>query len=184
MIDKNGKFVAEVMLDLETLSTKNNACILSIGAVMFDPRGGDITASMEVHVDPKSCTEAGLHLDANTVMWWMADQRDDARKVLMAKERVPLRQALILFNEFMGGVDRPVWGNGATFDNVILRNAYEAMGLPCPWKFWNDRCYRTMKAQYPDVPLARVGTYHSAVDDALTQAVHLQAIFNSISGDK
>jgi inhibitor of KinA sporulation pathway (predicted exonuclease) len=44
------------------------------------------------------------------------------------------------------------------------------------YKFWNERCYRTVKNQYPDVKLTRTGTYHNALDDARTQAEHLVQI--------
>jgi hypothetical protein len=37
-----------------------------------------------------------------------------------------------------------VWGNGATFDNVILRASYERELIPCLWHFWNDRDVRTI----------------------------------------
>ena len=174
---------SEVMVDLETLGTAHNACILSIGAARFFPRDTGIMEHFEVFVDPKTCTDAGLHIDADTVMWWMHSDRDGARKEMMACPRLPLRTALRMFTEWLNG-DRPVWGNGATFDNVILRTAYELMDIAVPWTYWNDRCYRTMKSQYPDVKMVRKGTHHSAAADAVSQAVHLQAIFKSISGDK
>jgi len=66
-----------------------------------------------------------------------------------------------------------MWGNGATFDNVIMSNAYKLTGLEQPWKFWYDRCYRTIKSLYPQAQLKRVGTHHNAVDDAESQALHL-----------
>jgi exodeoxyribonuclease VIII len=44
------------------------------------------------------------------------------------------------------------------------------------WEFWKDRCYRTIKNCYPDVPFDRRGTHHNALDDARSQALHLIAI--------
>jgi exodeoxyribonuclease VIII len=173
----------EVMLDLETLSLADNGCILSIGAVKFNPRTDEIFSHFEVFINPQSCTDVGLVIDAGTVMWWMESERDAARKELMACPRLSLVQSLSMFSAWMKG-DRPVWGCGSDFDNVLLRNAYKAAGLDCPWEFWNNRCYRTMKAQFPNVKKVRKGTLHSAAADALTQAVHLQAIFKSLSGEK
>ena len=69
-----------------------------------------------------------------------------------------------------------VWGNGAAFDNAILSTAYDICDWPQPWMFWNDRCYRTMKAQHRDVDFVRLGTYHNALDDAESQAEHLLAM--------
>jgi len=167
----------EVMLDLETLGTGNNAVILSIGAVKFDLKEqGTAGAPFEVFIDPKTCTDAGLELDANTVLWWMHPDRAAAREVFVGKQLTPLQQALFMFTSWMGG-DRPVWGNGATFDNVILRNAFKAAFVPCPWHFRNDRCFRTMSNILPQQEWERVGTHHSAVDDAATQALYLQRIY-------
>jgi len=42
--------------------------------------------------------------------------------------------------------------------------------------FWNDRCYRTMKAQHRDVDFVRLGTFHNALHDAESQAEHLLAM--------
>jgi len=177
----------ECMTDLETLGSGSNAVILSIGACMFRPSGDGVAAeAFEVFVDPQSCVDAGLVMDPSTVLWWMGPKLGEARDVLMAKmeKAVPLRTALARFSAWFG-TDKPVWGNGATFDNVILRNAYKAVGLECPWAFWNDRCYRTMKNLARGVPLQRQGTHHSAMWDAISQAVHLQQInrFITTSGE-
>ena len=81
-----------------------------------------------------------------------------------------------------------LWGNGASFDNIILANLYEAAarynyGLAAPWHFTKDRCYRTMK-NLPNAPLLqRVGTFHNPLDDARTQAIHLQQIFKRLLND-
>ncbi len=69
-----------------------------------------------------------------------------------------------------------MWGCGSDFDNVVLANAYTMCGLKAPWNFWNNRCYRTIKARYPEVEFERVGVYHRAVDDARSQALHLMKI--------
>lgn len=186
----------ECMVDLETLGNRNDAVILSIGACLFRPNGDGVASdAFEVFVDPKSCVDSGLVMDTSTVMWWMGSgckndaeraKMNEARDLMVEKQTkaVPLRTALARFSAWFGG-DKPIWGNGATFDNVILRNAYRAAGLDCPWQFWNDRCYRTMKNLAPDVKLQRQGTHHSAMWDAISQAVHLQQInrFITTSGE-
>ena len=162
-----------IMLDLETLSTANNALILSIGAVKFDPHGEGLDEKFHVAIDPHSAQAAGLHISASTVLWWMEPDRADARHELLKHTQVDLATALDGFATWMGA-PLPVWGNGAAFDNVILRSAYEAIGLTCPWDFWDDRCYRTLKNLNLKVKLERSGTHHNALDDACTQAEHLQ----------
>ena len=165
-----------VMLDLETLGNGSQSVIISIGAVEFDKH--ELYREFYAVIDPESCVKAGLKMDTSTVMWWMK-QSDQARAAFNEKG-VSLSTAL---SDFMDWLDDKalVWGNGATFDNVILDNAYRATGLAKPWKYNADRCYRTLKALYPQVPLgARSGTYHNALDDARHQAIHASKILNLI----
>ena len=162
-----------VMLDLETMGNGINAAIIAIGAVHFD--AGKILDEFYTVVDLKSAVDAGLEIDASTVIWWMK-QSDDARRQF-ERDGVPLVKALEQFAEWIGK-DAEVWGNGVAFDNAILSNAYRKCGMKQPWTFWNDRCYRTVKSMYPDVKMERQGVYHKAVDDAKSQAEHLMRIFS------
>lgn len=69
--------------------------------------------------------------------------------------------------------DMRPYGNGASFDLSILKAAYDAVGLKAPWKFWDERCYRTIKNDYSQIePDERAGTHHNALDDAKFQALH------------
>lgn len=165
-----------VMLDLETFGNGNDAVIVSIGAVKFDEK--DILDEFHVGVDAESCTRLGLKIDANTIMWWMDPARIHARQALLALQTVDLASALVGFSEWAGSGNgiAAIWGNGSTFDNVILRNAYAACGLEYPVTFWQDQCYRTLKYRALGIGLVRQGTHHDALDDARCQAKHLQAI--------
>lgn len=163
-----------VMVDLETLGNNSNSAILSIGAVAFDLREDEeFTNTFYAVVDPQSCIDVGLKMDVSTVMWWMK-QSDQARKAF-EKEGSGIVAALHQFTQWYPKGAK-FWGNGATFDNVILSNAYAACKIKKPWGYTDDRCYRTVKALYPDVKVERVGVYHNAVDDAVTQAKHLVAM--------
>jgi exodeoxyribonuclease VIII len=171
--------VEHVMLDIETLGKGNDACILSIGMVKFNPSTDEIYDQIYVAVEPESCQAVGLKMDASTVMWWMSDERNIARGNMMRDERVDLQSALFGVAEWFGD-DKPVWGNGATFDNVILSSAFAACRIERPWKFWHDRCYRTLKSMAPQVKLVRSGVYHNALDDAISQAKHMQAVVKAL----
>ena len=167
-----------VMLDLETLGNNSNSVIVSIGAVMFDSTVVDENGYFYANVDPESCVQAGLKMDASTVMWWM-QQSDQARSAFNVGSS-PLAAALIDFSNWIPP-GSTVWGNGATFDNVILSNAYLATGIPKPWKYNGDRCYRTLKALYQNIKAdARSGVYHNALDDAIHQAKHASKILRHI----
>lgn len=162
----------QVMIDLETLGNKPGSVIVAIGAVKF--ANGEITASFYERVDAESCIALGLRMDASTVMWWL--KQECAARLEITKAGKEISEVLRDFAAWLGDPDAEVWGNGAAFDNVLLADAYDRAHMPRPWKFFNDRCYRTMKALRPEVPMPRAGTHHNALDDAKSQAMHLMAI--------
>lgn len=163
-----------VMLDLETMGTRPGCAIVAIGAVRFDDEGE--VASFYRRVDLEDAVRCGLSMDAETVKWWMG-QADGVRAEWIGKG-VGLENALLGFKHWLGEVDE-LWGCGADFDNAILGAAYEAVGLPVPWNFRANRCYRTVKALAPGLRVEREGYHHHALDDARHQVRHLLAIFNS-----
>ena len=167
-----------IMVDLETMGVSNDAAILSIGAVLFDPH--HIVDQFHLRVDLEGQASCGRTMDASTIMWWLTPDKADARANLLALRPVSLDSALSSFSVWFGETSLPLWGNGATFDNVILRSAFKGVGLKCPWGFWHDRCYRTVKALAPDVPLVREGVHHDALADALSQTRHLQVIWDKL----
>ena len=169
----------DVMLDLETMGSGPNAAIVAIGAVAFDIETSTIGPTFYQLVDLASAVASGGQMDAATVMWWV-QQEQAARQALATDTAAPMRDVLALFAQWLqqttGGQAPRIWGNGAAFDNVILASAYRNADKPQPWKHWDDRCYRTVKALHPNIKMARVGTHHVAVDDAASQALHLIAM--------
>ncbi len=163
----------DVMVDLETLDTKPSAVILSIGACVVDLDAGKISDHFYRVISVESCLEAGLTESASTKAWW-DKQSPEARKVF-TDPSISLTQALVEFGKylkFFGSGTVKLWGNGSDFDNTILIHAYDKIGLDAPWRFYNNRCFRTIKNAMSDhiqVP-AREGTYHNALDDAIYQA--------------
>ena len=172
----------DVMIDLETMGNGPEAAIIAVGAVEFDVSEMRIGERFYAVVDLESSVRMGGVIDASTVLWWM--KQDDAARSAFSRDSKHLAEVLQMFDRWMMGrapLDKiKVWGNGAAFDNVILAGAYRRNYSEIPWKFWNDRCYRTLKAQYPEVPMQRTGTYHNAVDDAENQARHLISIVQSM----
>ena len=165
-----------IMLDLETMGTAGDSAIIAIGAVAFDKNG--VSSKFYTNVNLQSCIDLGMKVDGSTVIWWMG-QSDQARSIF-SDDSPRLNSALIEFGNWFNNVSgNEVWGNGAAFDNVILSTAYKKAGLVQPWNFWNDKCYRTVKGMHPSIKLNRVGTYHNAVDDAESQALHLIEIMRS-----
>jgi DNA polymerase III epsilon subunit-like protein len=175
--------MSNIMVDLETMGNGSTAAIVAIGAVKFSAKGLGLEEFYEV-IDLNSSVQAGLTIDPDTLMWWMK-QSDEARKALTGKN-VPLFKALKEFSRFVGNSgEAKIWGNGASFDNPILANAYRAVNLEQPWRFWNDRCYRTVKSLLGNgIPMERVGDHHNALDDAKSQALHLIKILTLVNASK
>lgn len=162
-----------IMIDLETLGTSIDSVILSIGAVAFNDQG--IKGVFERHVDIDS--QPSRVVSHDTFKWWF-EQSEEARKALTRgmSRACSLEYALAqlsLFFKLHGDENVKVWGNGSDFDNAILSHAYRTCGMSQPWKYHNNRCYRTVKSLLPDVKFERKGTHHRAVDDAESQALHL-----------
>ena len=168
---------AHVMVDLETFGTGNDAAIVSIGAVKFIPEHHFVGERFYVVVEPGSAVAYGGVMDASTVLWWMGKERTEAREAMLAENRVDLPSALEGFAMWYGQDPLvPVWGNGATFDNIILRSAFKRAGIDCPWGYKADRCYRTINNLKHNATFGNIGVAHNAVDDARAQAAHLMEV--------
>ena len=171
------------MIDLETLDTASTALILSIGAVEFDQTG--IGKQLYTVISIDSCLEHGLTIGQSTLLWWM-DRSDAARAAAFTSERASLEQALTALDETFDWADKKVWANGADFDLPILTNAYKAIGRTPPWKFYNTRCYRTVKNTIPRNVYKSMAVEprvaHDALADAVAQALTLTSML-SYQGD-
>lgn len=166
--------MTQIMVDIETLGTSKNSVILSIGAVQFSDKG--VEKKFYVQVDPTSCTDWGLQIDARTVMWWL-DQSDEARKTLTANHGTPIDVALDDLIAAFKWSDATVWANGIDFDFTILEEAMKATGRVVPWAYWSKMDFRTVKNLAPrDVYNAckvENPIKHNALADATAQAATL-----------
>lgn len=180
-----------VMVDLETMGKKDNAPIVAIGAVVFDPATGSIGESFYKVVCLESSVNWGAVIDPSTVIWWLK-QSSEARSAIVNDDAIPLQDALLQFREFVsdnvasGSKKAQVWGNGASFDNSILRSSYDCIAEDYPWEYWNDRDVRTMVelgqaiSFDPKTTIPFEGSRHNALADAIHQARYVSAIWQRI----
>jgi len=174
-----------LMIDLETMGKNPDAPIISIGAIFFDPQTGDMGPEFSKTIDLE--TTGGV-IDRDTIKWWLKQSREAQSAILT--DEIPLDDALLQLREFIdensGEFFVQVWGNGANFDNTILRRSYERQGIPCPWRYYNDRDVRTIvelgKAIDFDARTAIPfeGERHNALDDARYQAKYVSAIWQKL----
>ncbi|ENE6057800.1 3'-5' exoribonuclease, partial [Escherichia coli] len=177
-----------LMIDLETMGTNTNAPIVVIGAVFFDPQTGEIGPVFYIVISLTDAMNTGAVPDGGTIEWWLK-QSSEARAAILT-DQVKLKDALSRFREFIHEYSDEkfvqVWGNGATFDNAILRRSYERQGIPCPWRYYNDRDVRTIVELGKTIDFdARIvipfeGVRHNALDDARHQAKYVSAIWQKL----
>ena len=174
----------DVMLDIETLGTQPGCAVVSIGAVLFNRPNSYVGPTFSANISIVDLIDNfGFSVSGGTIQWWL-NQSSEAQAGLL-EGSVNVVHALMDFARFVtddhdGGCDERVrvWGNGAGFDNVLVRQMYERMRLQAPWKFWNDRCYRTLKNENDKAKellptAAESNVAHRALDDALWQTYHL-----------
>lgn len=182
-----------IMLDLETMGTNSNAAIIAIGACFFEPSTGEIGAHFHQTIDLEDAGHFG-EIDASTVIWWM-QQSEKAKEVFNPEESGLFIDALIDFEEWLSQIENPkhriVWGNGATFDNVILENGFKALPRSIvPWCHYNNRDVRTivdlgrtiLKFD-PKIDMPFQGVKHNALDDAIHQAKYVSAIYQALAAN-
>ncbi|EEZ0235936.1 exonuclease [Escherichia coli] len=185
VITSTSRTCDHLMIDLETMGKNPDAPIISIGAIFFDPQTGDMGPEFSKTIDLET---AGGVIDRDTIKWWLKQSRE-AQSAIMTDE-TPLDDALLQLREFIdensGEFFVQVWGNGANFDNTILRRSYERQGIPCPWRYYNDRDVRTIvelgKAIDFDARTAIPfeGERHNALDDARYQAKYVSVIWQKL----
>ncbi len=177
-----------LMIDLETMGTNTNAPIVVIGAVFFDPQTGEIGPVFYIVISLTDAMNTGAVPDGGTIEWWLK-QSSEARAAILT-DQVKLKDALSQFREFINEYSDEkfvqVWGNGATFDNAILRTSYERLDIPCPWRDHNDRDVRTIVELGKTIDFdARTvipfeGVRHNALDDARHQAKYVTATIQKL----
>ena len=175
----------DIMIDIETLSTKNNAVILTIGAIKFK-RDDDIKElkdmeSFYIRIRKESCIILGMDIDKDTELWW-SKQTDKAKyEVFVNKDRIGIKDGLIKLAEFVKN-HKCVWSHSPSFDCVILENAYSKCNLQVPWKFWNLRDTRTLY-DLGKVNLKLFSTEsdaHNSLFDAYNQVKALNMAFKNL----
>jgi hypothetical protein len=175
-----------LMLDFETLSNTPTSAVLSLGVVLFTKE--KMIASEHWIFNPTDQLNAKLDVSFETIAWWMS-QADEAKKLFATclATGVSMNSFLDDFERYIKdyatGYEIIVWSHGANFDIPIFENLLKRGKRKIPWKFYNTRCYRTMKAIHKiEEGKERSGIKHNALDDATFQAGCVMGMFNKIPG--
>jgi DNA polymerase III epsilon subunit-like protein len=174
----------DVMIDIETLSTKNNALILTIGAIKFNKnKDSNEIEKFYYKIDRKSCELLFMHVDKETIKWWKEQPANLVHETFIDnKNRININDALIKLSNFIKDCNY-IWANSPNFDCVILENAYNSCKLEVPWKFWQLRDTRTVydlgKIRLNDIVIEN-NNIHNALDDCYKQIIALKKSFENL----
>ena len=181
----------DIMVDLETMDNVPSAAIVAIGAVQCDLTTGKTGSTFYRVIDLKDQDRFSMTINSETVYWWL-QQSDGARQALCVEGKISLTHMCKEFNLWLNSLEQPLdnlrlWGNGASFDNAIIRYAYRQCEEELPIKFWNDRDMRTIVGFYPRQlqeqwrkGTLRRGDFHNALDDAKHQVRYCAKILGDL----
>jgi hypothetical protein len=195
-----------LMVDIETMGTAIDSPVITICAVLFDPRQQDDVSVLQRRgflrrVDVKDAVDHSAGIDGDTLRFWL-NQKDEAIKALVGTDSVPLKTALEDLRQyavhrwpksddkfFAGHSQFPVsclvWANSPDFDCKILEHAFQRVEDMFPFRFFQFRCLRTLKdlawPNGPDsIPKFATGAKHDAMADAVNQALIVQAGYKAL----
>jgi exodeoxyribonuclease VIII len=181
----------DIMVDLETMDNVPSAAIVAIGAIECNLATGETGSEYYRVVDLGGQEDLGMTLNAETIYWWL-QQGDEAREALCISGKLTLGQMCTSFNNWLMSLNTPaeklrLWGNGASFDNAIIRYAYRQTYRDFVIPFWNDRDMRTIVGFYPPQLQAewrrgniRQGAHHNALDDSRHQVKYCSDILSEL----
>ena len=171
----------DIMIDIESLDTTPNCVILTIGAVLFNPKGSGVTERIELRPTLEDQTDIyNRTINEDTLRWWGEQSKEAQEEALGDWGREPLKDCMEKLYKFCWN-HRAVWSNGAAFDVVAIETAMRQTLTehpnPIPWPFWSVRDTRTIY-EITGVSLKdkKYGTKttHKAVEDAEHQALVVQ----------
>jgi hypothetical protein len=170
----------DVMLDLETLGTRPNCVILTIGAVKFDPYSlNEPGPGLYLRINADEQIAQGREVQEDTLAWWMKQNEDIREEALGESDRVSVEEMYKQLNRFLVGVNN-IWAQGPVFDIAILENIYRQYGWPTPWQFWQIRDSRTLFGVHGDPRKKNREGHHNALADCVYQAQGVQEIYHRL----
>lgn len=175
---------SDIMVDLETLDTKPNCVILSIGAVRFNPMGMGIVEKLELKPTIEDQTEKyNRTINDETIEWWGKQNPQAIEEAFSDTGRLSLKECLEILYKFCWN-HRAIWSNGAGFDIVALETGYRDVGVAIPWPYYTARDTRTL-FDITGVSLRdkkySTKTTHRAVEDAEHQVIVVQDAYRKLT---
>jgi hypothetical protein len=163
------------MIDLETLGTKPDCVILTLGAIKFNPFTSEEPHSgiyQKINIDEQDAL--GRSQDDSTIEWWGKQTASVQEEAFTEDGRISLDTMTKEINKFLVGVD-VVWAQGP------LENLYQQLKLPIPWNFWQIRDSRTLFSLLKKDPRKAIQQEaHNALADCYYQALSVQTAYKEL----
>ena len=164
------------MIDIETLSTRLDTVILTLGGVKFDPYSKEEPFDpIYLRIDVDEQLAAGRICDDHTLAWWLKQDPEVREEAIGEEDRIPMLDALKQFHAWVLHTDT-IWSNGSVFDIMIMENFYMMNEWFHPWEHWRIRDVRTVFNMGMSPGTDR-DNQHNALADADQQAQGIQNIF-------
>ena len=172
-----------IMLDIETMSIKPNAMVLSIAAIAFDPFEITTDFSKNPQLDLLLSLEEQSSRDVQEVTAWWWQQRDQSvrDKIFGDDNRVLVVDALQQLSKFVW-MKNTIWCQGPTLDITVLTDLYESNNLSVPWKYHVVRDSRTLLDLVEIEP--EPDATHDAIEDVVRQSKLVQKALKKLGVTK
>lgn len=131
----------DVMIDIETFGTNNNALVVQVALAYFDRNTGQVGDSTIINIDVEDSLKYGFKMDEETLDWW-SEQPKEIFESLQVNPFSCVEAAENIY-KFLS-YDALIWCH-ATFDAPLLANFYKTVkDDKMPYKYRNVRDIRTV----------------------------------------
>lgn len=163
-------------LDIETVSTRPDAVLLTIAVVKFSTKKNveELVVEDYTYVKMDCRYQKDRHLCPDTLLWWNKQDKGTMDEAFSGK--LSLKNGMKVIHDFITKYKQEkIWCRGLNFDLTIMENAYHQLGMDVPWKYYNAQELRTLEyiASRRGVKKPKRledNTHHSAIGDAKEQA--------------
>jgi len=168
-------------IDLETIDTRPQATVLSLGAVKFNPfDDSEPHSEMYFKISIDDQDRLGRTASDDTIEWWTKQDPKIMEEAFDQEGAITVDEALSKINKFVVGVDI-LWGQGYGFDYTIIEDMYRSLSKPIPYNFWQVRDSRTLFSVCKEDPRKKIqNDLHNALADAYYQSKAIQMAYQEL----
>ena len=172
-------------IDLETIDTRPQSTVLSLGGVKFNPFDDSEPHSemyFKIQIDDQD--RLGRTASDDTIEWWTKQDPKIMEEAFDQKDAITVEDALSKINKFVVGVD-VLWGQGYGFDYTIIEDMYRSLSKPIPYNFWQVRDSRTLFSVCKEDPRKKIqNDLHNALADAYYQSKAIQMAYKELGATR